>query len=196
MRHRPLEEPVLAVDLDGTLLRGNTFPGFVRLTYRRLVADRRVVPLARLGGAVVRRKLFRGPHVDFKAAVHRAGRLVDVADVEAWIDDLLAHRVHEEVADLVATWPGNTILVTAAPSVYADRIADRFGFTCVQASDYVGDTYVENVHENKAVRLQAVLSGDLDCAVTDDVVIDGPLLRMAARPLVVDPLGSLHPLAN
>lgn len=196
MQPRRLDEPVLAVDLDGTLLRGNTFPAFVRLTYRRLLAGRQAVPLARLAGAVLRRKLLRGPHVDFKAAVHRAGRRVAVADVEAWIDELVAHRTHHEVAELVASWPGSTILVTAAPSVYADRIADRFGFTAVHASDYVGDDYLENVHENKATRLRTALSGELDCAVTDDVVIDGPLLRMATRPLVVDADGAVHPLAR
>jgi phosphoserine phosphatase len=92
---------------------------------------------------------------------------------------------------MVRGWKGPTVLVTAAPSVYADVIGSLAGFTSVQGSGYSDDGYVENVHEHKVRRLQPVLENGLDCGISDDVVLDGPLLALAATAFVVGPRGEL-----
>lgn len=192
----PLEAPVLAVDLDGTLLGINTFPAFVRFTVRRLVAQREVLVLGRLVGALLRRKLLRGRHVHFKAAVHRAGGRLEPVAVASWAAGVVAEHTHQAVAEMVRSWRGDTVLVTAAPSVYADVIARSFPFTDVHASEFVGRDYVENIHAAKAERLRGVLAGALDAAVTDDVDIDGPLLDLATLRYVVDASGTVRSLAG
>ncbi|WP_346621272.1 HAD family hydrolase [Blastococcus montanus] len=192
--HR-LERPVLAVDLDGTLLRSNTFPSFVRMALRRSVVRGRLVSAARLVSALVARKVFRGPHERLKATVHRVGERLHPADIDAWVSRVHAADLNPEVARLVAEWRGPTVLATSAPALYADLFGELSGFTTVQGSEFVdGRGYVENVHAAKAERLQAVLGSPLDCAITDDLVVDGPLLALAARRLVVEPSGVVREL--
>ncbi|MCZ2803679.1 hypothetical protein O2W18_01010 [Modestobacter sp. VKM Ac-2983] len=187
---RELCGAVLACDLDGTYCRVNTFPRFVSFALRRLAQQRDLSALVRLGWAIGRRKVFRGSHLRFKAAVHDAGQRIEPSALRSWAADLLQSAPHDAVVDLVDGWGGPTLLVTAAPAVYADVLGELAGFTEVQGSDYdASGRYVENVHENKAARLRASLSGPLDSAITDDTVVDGPLLALAVRPLVVGPDG-------
>lgn len=186
------ERAVLACDLDETLLRVNTFPLFVGFALRQLLVQRDTVGWMRLVVAVARRKLLGGSHVSFKAAVHGAGRRLGSASVCAWAHQVFRTHVNGEVLARVQAWPGDTVLVTAAPSVYADLIGTLAGFTLVQASDYLDGDYVENVHVRKAQRLKDALTGPLGCAITDDVRLDGPLLMLAAEPLLVDRSGAVH----
>jgi hypothetical protein len=188
--------PVLACDLDETLLRVNTFPAFVRFAFRQTLAQRDVVGLVRLACAVMRRKLLRGSHVAFKARVHGVGQRLAPVAVAAWANSMVESHLNADVHDLVVNWQGDTVLVTAAPGVYAELIGGVAGFTLVQASDHRAGTYVENVHARKADRLREVLVNPLQCAITDDPLLDGPLLAMASNPLVVDGAGTVQPYAG
>jgi hypothetical protein len=182
---------VLACDLDGTLVRVNTFPRFVRFALLQLARQLDVVGAGRLAWAVVSRKLLRTPHLRFKEQVHRAGLRVGERQVEHWARALLAAEAHPEVQRLLAGWHGQRILCTAAPSCYAEVLGAVAGFGSVQGSGWVAATYVENVHEAKAARLADGLDRPLACAVTDDVHLDGPLLGLAKQALVVDREGRL-----
>ncbi|TFV62798.1 UNVERIFIED_ORG: haloacid dehalogenase-like hydrolase [Bacillus sp. AZ43] len=191
---RRLDGPVLACDLDETLVRVNTFPLFVRFTGRQLLAQRDYPALVRLALAVAARRLFGGSHVRFKAEVHALGRRLDGAAVDTWATGVFRAHVNADVLQRVAEWRGHTVLVTAAPRIYAERIGALADVTLVQASDFGDAGYDENVHARKARRLQDVLTDRLDCAITDDVRLDGPLLEMAGRPLVVDSNGTIQDL--
>jgi phosphoserine phosphatase len=185
------DEAVLACDLDGTLVRVNTFPSFVRFALLQLARQRDVVGACRLGWALVSRKLLRTSHLRLKEEVHRAGLRLGERQVEHWARALLASEAHPDVQRLLAEWRGRLILCTAAPSCYAEVLGAVAGFGSVQGSGWVAATYVENVHEAKATRLAHELGAPLACAVTDDVHLDGPLLALAAQGLVVDAQGRL-----
>ena len=183
--------PVLACDLDETLLRVNTFPLFVRWCAGELARRRDAVGIVRLAAAVVRRRVLRGSHRAFKQAVHRAGDRLDPASVHRWAQGVVQAELNDAVADKVRSWAGGTVLVTAAPGVYAEAIGALTGFDLVQASGHREGGYVENAREAKAARLAGVLTAPLQCAITDDPVIDAPLLAMASEPLLVGADGAL-----
>ncbi|RBY84513.1 haloacid dehalogenase-like hydrolase [Blastococcus sp. TF02A-30] len=187
------EVPVLACDLDETLLRVNTFPAFVRFALRQSLVERDVVAWTTLVSAVIKRKLLRGSHVAFKATVHGVGRRLALTAVAEWADGMVQSHLNADVHRLVRSWRGDTVLVTAAPSIYADLIGAQVGFTLVQASDHRAGEYVENVHARKADCLKQVLTGPLQCAITDDPRLDGPLLALAVEPLIVDEAGAVNP---
>jgi phosphoserine phosphatase len=188
--------PVLAVDLDGTYCRVNTFPLFVRFLLRTLPRRGDVVALASLVTALFRRKVLRHSHLVLKAAVHRAGERVPPQDVRAWAAEVLRDTGNPAVAELVRDWAGGTVLATSAPGVYADVLGELAGFDLVHASGYEAGVYVENVHAAKADRLQRTLSGPPACAVSDDTVVDGPLLALAATALLVTPDGRVTELGR
>lgn len=190
MPSSPGDSGTLACDLDGTLIRVNTFPAFVRFALLQLARELQLLALARLVWAVLSRKVLRTGHLRFKEQVHRAGLRLSERQVERWARQLLSTQAHPEVRRLVADWPGRTALCTAAPSCYAEVIGAAAGFDSVQGSGWVSTRYVENVHERKARRAGEEL-GPVACAVTDDVQLDGPLLALAGRGLVVDGLGRM-----
>jgi len=184
------EDAVLACDLDGTLLRVNTFPVFVRFALVQLARQGSARAFLALALALVRRKVLRRTsHLRFKEQVHRAGLAVHQRQLSGWAAALLAGQSHPEVVRLVQDWPGTTVLCTAAPSCYADVLGALAGFDAVQATGWSGQHYVENVRQAKADRLTREVGRPIACAVSDDVDLDGPLLALAARPLVVDRLG-------
>lgn len=185
------DDAVLACDLDGTLIGVNTFPVFVRFALLQLARQGELRALARLVLALASRKLLRTSHLGFKEEVHRAGLLLHEGAVEGWARALLASAVHADVEQLVTRWPGQTVLCTAAPSCYAEALGGVAGFDSVQSSGWRASLYVENVHEAKAQRFASELGRPLACAVTDDVELDGPLLALATRGLVVDGAGRI-----
>ena len=183
--------PVLACDLDGTLVSVNTFPRFVLFSLWRLPLERRVGAWLHLVLALARRKLLGAPHALLKEAVHDASTSLSHAAVRRWADRLLARTARPAVVQLVREWHGGTVLCTAAPQPYATHFGELLGFDVVQGSARHAGLFVENVAAEKAFRLQSTLTGPLDCAVTDDARIDGPLLMLARRRLVVGPAGHL-----
>lgn len=186
-----VDEGVLACDLDGTLVRVNTFPRFVRFALVQLARQGDLLGVARLGWALVARKALRRPHLRFKEDVHRAGLRLEERSVDRWARDLLTAHVHPDVERLVAQWRGRTVLCTAAPSCYAEVLGNAAGFDLVQGSGWMSRQYVENVHEAKADRLRTAVRTPVSWAVTDDVHLDGPLLALSDRGLVVDRHGRL-----
>ena len=188
------EGPVLACDLDGTLVSVNTFPRFVLFSLWRLLLGGRWRAWSRLVRALLRRKLLGVPHVVLKEVVHDVSLLLPHGAVRRWAEGLLARRGRPAVVRLVREWEGGTVLCTAAPQPYAVHFGELLGIDLVQGSARHAGVFAENVSAEKAARLQGSLSGPLDCAVTDDSTIDGPLLALARRRLVVGPTGVLADL--
>ncbi len=188
---RLLKGPVLACDLDGTLVSVNTFPRFVLFSLWRLLLERRWRAWFRLLHALLRRKLLGVPHAVLKEVVHDVSLLLAHDAVRCWAEGLLARHGRPAVVRLIREWEGGTVLCTAAPQPYAVHFGELLGIDLVQGSARHAGVFAENVAAAKAARLQGSLSSPLDCAVTDDSTIDGPLLALARRRLVVGPAGVL-----
>jgi phosphoserine phosphatase len=176
---------VLAVDLDGTLVTTNTFPHFVRFLLGHLSRRRRWSDGGRVVAALLARKVLRRPHQHLKGVVCDVAANVDRVKVRSWADRLLDRHLNPEVAELVRTWDATKVLATSAPEPYASVIGDALGFDAVHGSRLVAGELVENVGHEKAMRLRKLVPGLVDTAVTDDEYLDGPMLAMAQRRLVV-----------
>ena len=183
---------VLATDLDGTVVDVNTFPYFVRFLTRRLVAARRPVALGRLLAAGVLRRLHVLPHHALKRVVCDLGATLPPAEVAEWSRLMLAEHGHPEVVDLVRAWTGRAMLTTAAPEVYAVHLGDLLGITEVHASHVRGRTLVNNEGPEKTRRLASAGLERVDLFVTDDMVIDLPMARLAERVLEVQAGGAIR----
>lgn len=178
--------PVLACDLDGTLVAGNTFPRFVLFSLWRLLLEGELRGWLRLVAALVRRKLLGAPHLVLKEAVHDVSLLLSTGAVRRWARRLLTRRGHRDVVGIIRDWEGSTVLCTAAPQPYAAHFGELLGMSLVQGSTRRAGRFVENVSTAKAVRLAGVLPQSLAVAITDDADLDGPLLALAGRKLFVD----------
>lgn len=175
---------MLAVDLDETLLKVNSFPLFVGYLLRTMPVQRRFRLTLRLMRALVRRKLLRGSHHDFKATVTRIDAQLP-ADLHARFAARMVQRhANEEVVRLIADWDGQVVLCTSAPQAYAASIGSALGCDVVQGSRVIGGTLVDNVGITKADRLRAVANAGIEVAVSDDEGLDAPLLDLARRPIV------------
>lgn len=184
-------DPVLASDLDGTVVSVNTFPRFVSFAIWRLARQGELVASVRLAGSLARRKLLRSSHIRFKEAVHDAAVLVQPDQLLRWAEGLLSRHGHPVVIDLVRGWDGTTVLCTAAPQPYAEAFGRLLGMDAVQGSTREAGVFVENVAAEKARRLSRSNPGEVTCAITDDATIDAPLLALASRRLVVDAAGTV-----
>jgi phosphoserine phosphatase len=174
--------PVLAVDLDGTLIGVNSFPHFVRHLLVRLLRAGRLRAAARVASAVLSRKLLGRDHETLKAVIASTSEGLDTG---AFSEAMLRRHLNPSVAELVRTWPGTSVLCTAAPESYARGFAAALGFDHVQGSVHTSAGFEDNSGERKAARLRRAGLGAVEVAVTDDPELDGPLLALARRRLLI-----------
>lgn len=176
---------VLAVDLDGTLVGANTFPHFVRFLFGHLVRHGQWSDAARVAGALLARKSLRLPHRHLKRTVCEVALKVDPVTLRNWADSFLERHLNLEVAELVRAWEATKVLATSAPEPYASVIGDSVGFDAVHGSRVVAGRLLENVGQAKAARLREAMPGPIDTVITDDERLDGPMLALAQRRIVV-----------
>lgn len=159
------------VDLDGTLMRCNTFTEFVKFLFRRFPRLR--VPLAWIVGI---RKLRLISHIAAKRRIvklaEKKGKLTQ-RDIDDFIDTLLP-RINAEV-DAMSRQASTRLLVTAAPSIYAERLGLRLGFDRVFSTPPDGP---EMRGERKVEALEcAGIPFDADTLLFTDHRDDLPLLH-------------------
>jgi phosphoserine phosphatase len=136
------DTPVVVFDLDGTILRVNSFPRWVlflivgRLPglglYRRMLLSLRTLSL------LLRRKLARASHEDFLWRLQDVVRSVCAAlPVMDRFEASLLRQVRPNLAmllQLVTERRIETVLATAAPEDYAAGVGRRLGFRFVLAT--------------------------------------------------------------
>lgn len=119
---------VAIVDLDNTLVGCNSFTEFVKFLFAEFPRMR-----LRLLWIVGLRKLRLITHFAAKRRiVSFADKVLSESDIDRYLDRLLK-RVNEDVEEL-SRQSGRRILITAAPSIYAERLGARLGFTSVLSS--------------------------------------------------------------
>lgn len=164
-----LKAEVAVVDLDGTLLRCNSFTEFVKFIFRRKPSLRFQLALI-----VLRRKLRLLSHSEAKQHIlHLVAGKLHGGDINSFITRL--HRyLNDDVVAFVSSCP-KKLLATAAPALYARPLGDSLGFDEVVATEIGGD---ENKGEKKldSVRKSGVTFGP-GVAVVSDHSDDMPLFR-------------------
>lgn len=182
---------VLAADLDGTVIRVNSFPAFVRFLARELLVRGRIGALLRLVTAGIRRRLGRTDHGHLKRVVCEVGASVPRVALQRWAARLLAQHGNREVIELIRAWPGPRLLTTAAPEVYAVTIADLLEVAETHGSRMVEGVLVDNTGDAKRVRFEESGLASISLFLTDDLVLDAPMAGIADRVLEVSSDGRM-----
>lgn len=176
---------VFACDLDGTLLRVNSFPHFVMFALAAFLRRARLRPLLRLIGALTRRKIFGLPHEQLKLAVAATAEQIPPREIEAWASRMASRYGNVVIAEVVSSWQGVTVLTTSAPQIYAEALAGVFAFDLVHGTQIIDGELRDNVGRAKVARLNAERLGEIELTATDDERADRPLLERSRRGLLV-----------
>ena len=187
----------IAIDLDGTLCRRNTFNIFLRELLRSQAG--RPSEFARLAGWMTARKLRIISHAEMKRHILSHAAAHDKALIGRATDIIVANANREVVALMKKCRADEyaTILATAAPEVYASEVARRFGFDfCIATPTPVaGQKWEEargTIKRDRILHVAADNSLALDIAVSDHSD-DKPMLMAARQAILVEmPVGNLR----
>ncbi|MBW2425511.1 MAG: HAD-IB family hydrolase [Deltaproteobacteria bacterium] len=200
--------PVAVFDLDGTVIRGNSFIGFLTECLMRRPA--RVLRCLHLPIAVIVHLMGLRDNAWLKVAFLRAivggmtqAQLESVAI--AYADKLLRSRLKPGAVEQLHDHLDRgfeVVLVSASPDLYVDEFAARLGMTSVISTrvSWRGDRCLgsldgENCYgEEKLQRIKERI-GRVDYAYSDHDS-DLPMLLYAAHPVAVDPNRRLARLAR
>ena len=176
---------LVAVDVDETLIVVNSFPLLVRMLPVALLRSGHPVKVFSLGGALVRRKVLRGSHASLKSVVCRLTADVPEGQLRRWASRVLAQHGDPIVVQMVTNWDGPRLLTSAAPQIAVEHFAALIGFSSAHGSRSGADGFVENVGSEKTRRMNEEAVTRPALAISDDPVLDRPLLSLADRALVV-----------
>lgn len=207
IRGRDVSEPSragplhLVVDLDGTLIRANSFRLWTVVCFalpRATEGGRYPGDLRRFASLYLQRLQGRIDHPRLKQAFVRSwheaasGAPPGVFERRAERFAHWLHRrfLHAPVAELAASWPerhpgARRILATAAPRLYAGHFAALVDMEVVAADDR------DLRGEAKLAAVRELLGGAAPFAVVTDHHDDLPLVRAAERVYLVEPTAVL-----
>jgi len=182
---------VVVVDLDGTLLPGNSFHQWLRYLGRHLLRRRDIVRLSLLLMVIALRagRIIR--HRTLKRCVLLLSRTVPGSEARRFGSELAEDLRPAIVARLARLRADGltVVLVTAAPEIYLAPVAEAAGTDIVLGTRAeVTRGWHELTGERKWTRLIRELGSDVDLVeVITDHLDDLPLVRRAARALIVAP---------
>lgn len=180
-------------DFDGTLIRSNSFPRWIRYLLTASLRQGRPRTFLQVASLVVQRKVLRVlTHEGFK------GRLVGLNYPEQWderfLDKLLADANRPVFDRLLAHLAaGDAVLVSsAAPARYLSRLRGRLpdGDLRIVGAELSDGTLRDNYRELKASNLLvsgALEEGHLIDVLYTDSADDIFCAKLAARTVLVDP---------
>lgn len=175
---------ITLVDLDGTLVKGNTWPHFARLVLGKSLRRLRLRDFAAVGSMLLLRRMRLVSHVRVKRCVMlRSHSILNQTDIEAFAR-AMSRLFNPEVTSMLdeARREGaHIVLATAAAGEYAPLIAREAGISTVLCTPRAakGVPYAECRGERKADAAES-LAGRMQLPVTlaiTDHPDDMPLFR-------------------
>ena len=183
---------VVVFDLDGTLVRTNTFHSFVIYSIKNFsrgisLWSRCIIILACLLRLA---KLIS--HARLKEIVlSTVSTKMSECDINYFLTQYVLPNLSKTIVAEVNLWKRNNaqlILATAAPELYAKEFASQLGFSYLVATKYVVDDYFEEcVGQIKFERIKKILSGKKIDFFYSDHEDDLPSLLAAKNSLLVNP---------
>ena len=182
---------LVVVDLDGTLIPGNSFHAWLRYLGRWALVTGRLGLAARLGLECVRRGRRSITHGELKYRV-----LVLSESVPEPVIDRFARRLVASIRTTVSRAVRDAahdgfivVLATAAPQMYLGALATAIGAGTAIGTPAPGpDPWRECTGDEKVDRVLAMYEPGAEIAVAfTDHLDDLPLVRRAARSVIVNP---------
>lgn len=182
------------VDLDGTLLRTNSFSRFVVWFAMRSIRRGRWRDFCRIASQVVSRKMRCQTHAETKRHIMElSSASLSEADFVAFAHTL-RRWIRVKVTDLIRSHMargGEVLMATAAPAEYAAPLAAITGIESLIASERsaCGGKYRECKGEEKLRRVRGFCAarGMRIAAVVTDHYDDLPLMKCSDRVVLVSP---------
>lgn len=176
-RCKKIGRPTCAVvDLDGTLLRGNSLRLLTRFLVRKLWREHRYPLLGKIGLLLVARRVKAISHVAMKYPIHRiAAELLDAGEIESFTSEWLLPRLNLSLVKRLAAMREEgcgIVIATAAPELYLPALCRHVGadtWLATPLAEKRGD-YVEmrgNRKKNMALRLAADSGSEIVLVATD-----------------------------
>jgi len=178
-------------DLDGTILKGNSFHSYVIFLFKSFVLSGRFIKAFSLLWLLGLRKARRLDHYQLKQGVINIAAGLSAKKNEKFARRL-ANQCNQRLSELSASYNDKDecrVLATAAPWNYAQYLKGFLKFDLVIASEYIDDVYIERIRENKADAIEEMLrqySAEFSTFFTDhhDDIFAA---RLASRVILVDP---------
>lgn len=176
------QRKLLAVDLDGTLIQGNTLHIFYRCALQRMLCKGRIFALASSLMLLSLRKIGAISHVSMKFGIWRRIEITD--ELLRDFKESATQKIRSDVAGLIADYRRRgyeVLLATAAPASYVPCLWDG---ACVATdmSSISNPSHTECRGSEKLRRVREYARANglvLSAAVSDDLVDDAPLLSAA-----------------
>lgn len=183
---------IICIDFDGTLIRGNSFPLWIKFVLKKSIRSGRFILFFYLGFILFLRKILGYlDHVSFKAKVDSINYPSSWA--EEFCGDLFKQQLASEVMDKIHSLKAsNFIVTTAAPACYAEAIPRWFLFDQVSptilSSHFRGDYYYDNYRKNKAALTLGIV--DSNYILFTDHIDDFSLAEQADQVFLCNPSNS------
>lgn len=146
---------IVVVDLDGTLVCGNTWRFFARFLLRHALRRGRVVTVVCLAAMLLLRRLRLISHAEVKRRFMLRSRMLSPRDLDIFADAMAERFDADVLAEVRRQERGGAmpLLATAAAGEYAPLIARRAGIShvvCTQPAAAQGRIYAEARGARKA----------------------------------------------
>ena len=184
--------PLVAVDLDGTLVDGNTLHLYIRAAIGEMVRGWRVGALGYTLGMLALRRLGLVSHRTMKFGIF--GRIRHTSGLARRFAREVGRRRRADVDALIGRLQEGgyeVLLATAAPAQYVGLLwQGNFVATDMDAATNPGRTECRGDEKLRRVTAYAAARGlTLTAAVSDDLTDDAPLLGAVAEAYHVSPCG-------
>lgn len=188
-----MKRKVLVVDLDGTLFKINTFHYFIKYLFFKCILSFKFWLLFQLFLALSSR-LFR-THAEMKYQVLKL--IQHRTDID-YLDFL--NTIYIKKRDLTILKDESfdiKILATAAPTCYANIIAEKEQFQVCLGTDFPDSNFNSTFENSKKVKKENVMNylkgknvNEIDALVTDHID-DLALMKLAKRTIIIAPSKNL-----
>lgn len=195
-----IEASCVVVDLDGTLLRGNSMREMIRFMLRESIREREYGTIAMIISLLALRKSGVISHRQMKYPIHRMARkwLLNNDRLQR-LTDILISLVNREVCikiDDLRKHGTKVVIATAAPDIYISEFLKRMGYDEFIATPLTTKLidYKENRGENKRQNVENLsrMKGWHITHVFTDHIDDLPLLMLPVEErILVSPSANL-----
>jgi phosphoserine phosphatase len=176
---------VIVFDLDGTLIKMNTFNIFLIYVVKRCLSQFRLFDLVSLLMSMILRKSHLLTRAQFKKWVHR---ICQRYYAEPLFLNLCMKQVNAEVLDELMKYLSddiNKVILNTAALPYAKFLSDKLRIDNCLHSYEVGGCWFENSGLNKILSLNEVMELEcVDVLYTDDLE-DLPIIEMSESVVMV-----------
>lgn len=178
---------IIVCDFDGTLITKNSFPLWIRFLLDESIKKQEVVLFIKLLLLLIKRKVFRKTHADFKKAL----LLLKFSDEynERFVDTLKKYLNKELISILNKQSDASIVISTAAPIAYAKHLQKILPFNVenIFYSEVVNGSLIENYSNYKVKNLVDYYGNGFAFSAYSDHYEDAPLLLFAKHAFLVQP---------